>query len=60
MFKISLLLSAENDWYPCVIFFKPILLNKFSNGKNSPNGTSLFLFYLYNNSDSLFNTTKEL
>ena len=41
-------LSAEElkDLYPWVIFFKPNLLKNFSKGRNSPNGTSLFLLYL--------------
>ena len=36
---------AENELYPCVIFFKPNLDKIFSNGKNSPKGTRLILLY---------------
>ena len=39
---------------------KPSLVNKFSNGKNSPKGTSLFLLYFFNIFALLSNTTIEL
>ena len=36
-------LPFKNDPLPSVIFLKPNLFRKFSNGKNSPNGTSFLL-----------------
>ena len=50
----------ENDLWPCVIFFNPRLLNVFSKGKNSPNGTSLILSYLNRTSNLLLIITKLL
>ena len=40
-----LLFSFEKEPWPSVIFFKPNLFRIFSNGKNSPNGTSFCLLY---------------
>ena len=45
--KISLLSPFLKDPKSLVIVFKPILLRKFSNGKNSPNGTRLVLSYFW-------------
>jgi len=50
-FKISLLVSALNDWYPAVIFLNPKVESKRSKGKNSPKGTKLFLLF-YDEADA--------
>ena len=55
-----LFFPALKDSYPNVIFLKPNIEKKFSKGKNSPKGTSLFLSYLDIKFNLLSITAKEL